>query len=88
MLGKIQEKSENSPKGMDENKIITQLWLQVLELKLHHICGKLVVIPTSMLFSIFFFNDCCYVVVTKSNVLITSSFADTRESCTYSCCVF
>lgn len=88
MLGKIQEKSENSPKGMDENKIITQLWLQVLELKLHHICGKLVVIPTSMLFSIFFFYDCCYVVVTKSNVLITSPFADTRESCTYSCCVF
>ena len=54
MLGKIQEKSENSPQGMDENKIITQLWLQVLELKLHHICGKLVVIPTSMLFSIYF----------------------------------
>ena len=54
MLGKIQEKSENSPKGMDENKIIIQLWLQVLELKLHHICCKLVVIPTSMLFSIFF----------------------------------
>lgn len=55
MLGKIQEKSENSPQGMDENKIITQLWLQVLELKLHHFCGKLVVISTSMLFSIFFF---------------------------------
>ena len=87
MLGKIQEKSENSPQGMDENKIITQLWLQVLELKLHHICGKLVVIPTSMLFSIFFY-DCWYVVMTKSNVLITFCFADTRELCTYSCCVF